>query len=129
MRNTIVIKSSEKAPLSVLLVAKAAQESGLPKGVSNLGSGFGLLAGDALTRHMDVRRVVFPGSAAVVGAIKKVAVGSNLKYVTLDLGGESHLIVFLDADLKKEQGAVCCCSLHPCAFWLSLHRIQPSLGT
>lgn len=99
--NTIVIKSSEKAPLTPLVVAKCCQEIGLPKGVFNLINGYGRPTGEALAKHMDVRKISFTGSAIAGRAIKKAAAESNLKNVTLELGGKSPLIIFNDADIAK----------------------------
>lgn len=99
--NTIVIKSSEKAPLTPLIVAKCCQEIGLPKGVFNLINGYGRPTGEALAKHMDVRKISFTGSAIAGRAIKKAAAESNLKNVTLELGGKSPLLIFPDADLEK----------------------------
>lgn len=99
--NTLVLKSSEKCPLSVLLVGRLCQEVGLPKGVLNLLSGFGRPCGEALAKHMDIRKISFTGSQIAGRAIKKAAAESNLKKVTLELGGKSPLIIFPDADLDK----------------------------
>ncbi|KAE9570042.1 Aldehyde dehydrogenase [Colletotrichum fructicola] len=99
--NTLVLKSSEKAPLSPLVLAKCCQEIGLPKGVLNILNGFGRPCGEAIARHMDIRKVSFTGSTSTGRAIKKAAAESNLKKVTLELGGKSPLIIFEDADLEK----------------------------
>lgn len=99
--NTIVIKASEKAPLSPLLFAKCCQEIGLPKGVFNLINGYGRPTGEALAKHMDVRKISFTGSGPTGRAIKKAAADSNLKNVTLELGGKSPLLIFPDADLAQ----------------------------
>ncbi|KEF58788.1 uncharacterized protein A1O9_03631 [Exophiala aquamarina CBS 119918] len=99
--NTLVLKSSEKSPLSSLVVGRLAQEIGLPKGVLNIISGFGRPAGEALSKHMDVRKISFTGSVIAGRAIKKAAAESNLKKVTLELGGKSPLVLFDDADLAK----------------------------
>lgn len=99
--NTLVLKSSEKSPLSSLAVARLAKEIGLPKGVLNILSGFGRPAGEALAKHMDVRKLSFTGSVIAGRAIKRAAADSNLKNVTLELGGKSPLIIFDDADLTK----------------------------
>lgn len=99
--NTIVIKSSEKAPLSPLVFAKCCEEAGLPKGVFNLINGYGRPAGEALAKHMDVRKISFTGSGPTGRAIKKAAADSNLKNVTLELGGKSPLVIFPDADLEQ----------------------------
>ena len=99
--NTMVLKSSEKAPLSILVTGRLCQEIGLPKGVLNLVSGYGRPTGEAIAKHMDIRKVAFTGSAVAGRAIKKAAAESNLKNVTLELGGKSPLIIFEDADLEK----------------------------
>lgn len=97
----MVLKTSEKCPLSVLLIGRLCQEVGLPDGVLNLLSGFGRPCGEALAKHMDVRKISFTGSQIAGRAIKKAAAESNLKKVTLELGGKSPLIIFPDADLEK----------------------------
>ncbi|EXJ92204.1 hypothetical protein A1O3_00754 [Capronia epimyces CBS 606.96] len=99
--NTLVLKSSEKSPLSSLVVGRLAQEIGLPKGVLNIVSGYGRPCGEAIAKHMDIRKVSFTGSVIAGRAVKKAAAESNLKNVTLELGGKSPLIVFEDADLAK----------------------------
>jgi aldehyde dehydrogenase (NAD+) len=99
--NTLVLKSSEKAPLTSLLFAKLAAEVGLPKGVLNILSGFGRPCGEAIAKHMDIRKLSFTGSAIAGRAVKKAAAESNLKNVTLELGGKSPLLIFDDADLAK----------------------------
>lgn len=97
--NTLVLKSSEKAPLSALVVARLAQEIGLPPGVLNILSGFGQPCGEAIAKHMDIRKIAFTGSTRAGRAIKKASAESNLKNVTLELGGKSPLIIFDDANL------------------------------
>ncbi|ORY08598.1 aldehyde dehydrogenase [Clohesyomyces aquaticus] len=99
--NTIVLKSSEKAPLSPLVAARCAKEAGIPPGVVNIISGFGKPCGEAIARHMDIRKISFTGSAATGRAIQKASAESNLKSVSLELGGKSPLIIFEDADLSK----------------------------
>lgn len=99
--NTMVLKSSEKSPLSMNVCARCMQEIGFPKGVLNIVSGFGRPTGEAIAKHMLIRKVAFTGSTATGRAIKKAAAESNLKKVTLELGGKSPLIVFEDADLGK----------------------------
>ena len=97
--NTMVVKSSEKSPLSALVIARIANEIGLPKGVLNVLSGFGFPCGDAISRHIDIRVISFTGSVGTGKAIKKASAESNLKKVVLELGGKNPLIVFNDADL------------------------------
>ena len=99
--NTMVVKSSEKSPLSALVIARIAKEVGIPNGVLNILSGYGFPCGDALARHMDVRIISFTGSMPTGKAIKKASAESNLKKVTLELGGKNPLLIFDDADLQQ----------------------------
>ncbi|CEJ94784.1 Putative Aldehyde dehydrogenase [[Torrubiella] hemipterigena] len=99
--NTLVLKSSEKSPLSSLVAARCAREAGFPPGVLNVLSGFGRPCGEALARHMEIRKISFTGSTATGKAIQKCAAESNLKSVSLELGGKSPLVIFEDADLAK----------------------------
>ncbi|KAH2348335.1 hypothetical protein KXW91_004255 [Aspergillus fumigatus] len=97
--NTVVLKTAEQTPLSALYVAKLVKEAGFPPGVINILSGFGRVAGAAIATHMDIDKVAFTGSTLVGRQILQVAAKSNLKKVTLELGGKSPNIVFPDADL------------------------------
>ncbi|KAI4329559.1 hypothetical protein MLD38_027935 [Melastoma candidum] len=117
--NTIVLKTAEQTPLTALYAAKLFQEAGLPPGVLNVVSGFGPTAGAALASHMDVDKVAFTGSTATGKIILELAARSNLKPVTLELGGKSPFIVCEDADVDKavelahfalffNQGQCCC---------------------
>ncbi|KAF8476941.1 aldehyde dehydrogenase domain-containing protein [Kalaharituber pfeilii] len=99
--NTIVLKTAEQTPLSALVTCKLVVEAGFPPGVLNVLSGFGKTAGAAISRHMDVDKVAFTGSTAVGREIMKAAADSNLKKVTLELGGKSPNIVFNDADIDE----------------------------
>jgi aldehyde dehydrogenase (NAD+) len=118
--NTVVIKTAEQTPLSALVAAKLIVEAGFPPGVINVISGFGKIAGAALSSHMDVDKVAFTGSTVVGRQIMKAAAGSNLKKVTLELGGKSPNIVFEDADIDNAISWVnfgiffnhgqCCCA-------------------
>ncbi|KIW76448.1 hypothetical protein Z517_11194 [Fonsecaea pedrosoi CBS 271.37] len=99
--NTLVVKSSEKAPLTSLYVASLARAAGFPPGVLNVLSGFGTPCGAALASHMKIRKISFTGSVRTGKAIKEAAAKSNLKMVTLELGGKSPLVIFEDADLDK----------------------------
>ena len=98
--NTVVLKSSEKAPLSSLKLAALAREAGFPSGVLNVVSGFGDPTGSALGLHMKIRKISFTGSVATGRKILQMAAQSNLKNVSLELGGKSPAIVFADADLE-----------------------------
>ncbi|RSM04324.1 hypothetical protein CEP52_006916 [Fusarium oligoseptatum] len=99
--NTVVIKSAESTPLSALKLCEYIREAEFPPGTVNLVSGFGPTVGAALANHMDVDKVAFTGSTATGRAILKAAASSNLKKVTLELGGKSPNIVFPDADIEK----------------------------
>lgn len=99
--NTMVLKSSEKSPLSCLFAAKCLEAIAFPRGVLNILSGFGTPCGEAIARHMHIRRLAFTGSTTTGKIIMKAAAESNLKTVSLELGGKSPLIVFEDADLTK----------------------------
>jgi aldehyde dehydrogenase (NAD+) len=99
--NTVVLKSAEQTPLGALVAATLVKEAGFPPGVINVISGFGKVAGAALSSHMDVDKIAFTGSTVVGRTILKAAASSNLKKVTLELGGKSPNIVFEDADIDN----------------------------
>jgi 4-guanidinobutyraldehyde dehydrogenase / NAD-dependent aldehyde dehydrogenase len=100
--NSMVLKPSEKSPLTALKVAELAVEAGLPPGVLNLVPGLGQTAGKALALHMDVDCIAFTGSTATGRAIMQYAGQSNLKRVSLECGGKSPNIVLADyPDLEK----------------------------
>jgi len=99
--NTVVLKSAEQTPLSALYFASLVPKAGFPPGVLNIVSGIGKVAGAALASHMDVDKIAFTGSTAVGRSIMKAAADSNLKKVTLELGGKSPNIVFEDADIDE----------------------------
>ncbi|ORX98045.1 aldehyde dehydrogenase X [Basidiobolus meristosporus CBS 931.73] len=99
--NCIVLKPSEVAPLSCLHLGSLIKEAGFPPGVVNIISGWGSIAGDALSRHEEVSLISFTGSTNTGRAIMKASSESNLKKVKLELGGKSPLVVFEDADIDK----------------------------
>ncbi|GAN01737.1 conserved hypothetical protein [Mucor ambiguus] len=99
--NTVVVKTSEMTPLSALKVCQLVVEAGFPPGVINIITGYGAVTGDALSRHMKVSKIAFTGSTAVGRRIMQAAAESNLKKVTLELGGKSPNIIFEDADLDQ----------------------------
>ncbi|XP_006894440.1 PREDICTED: retinal dehydrogenase 1-like [Elephantulus edwardii] len=99
--NTVIVKPAEQTPLSALYVASLIKEAGFPPGVVNIVPGYGPTAGAAISSHMDVDKVAFTGSTEVGKLIKEAAGKSNLKRVTLELGGKSPCIVFADADLDN----------------------------
>ncbi|KAI4161951.1 MAG: hypothetical protein LQ342_004399 [Letrouitia transgressa] len=99
--NTVVLKTAEQTPLSALYICNLVKEAGFPPGVINVISGFGKIAGAAISAHMDIDKVAFTGSTVVGRQIMKAAASSNLKKVTLELGGKSPNIVFDDADIEN----------------------------
>jgi aldehyde dehydrogenase (NAD+) len=103
--NAIIIKSSEKAPVTPLIIGKLAGEAGFPTGLIQVLSGFGPTLGAALALHMKIRKVSFTGSVGVGKKIQEMSGQSNLKAVTLELGGKSPAIVFPDADIAQASKA------------------------
>ncbi|SFB82456.1 gamma-glutamyl-gamma-aminobutyraldehyde dehydrogenase [Marinospirillum celere] len=102
MGNSVLLKPSEKSPLSALRVAALAQEAGIPDGVFNVLPGLGASAGRALALHQDVDCLAFTGSTATAKQLLIYSGESNMKRVWLEAGGKSPNIVFADApDLKK----------------------------
>lgn len=99
--NTVVLKTAEQTPLSALRVGELIIEAGFPAGVVNILSGYGPTAGAAIANHMDVDKVAFTGSTEVGHLVMEAAAKSNLKRVTLELGGKSPNIVFADADMDQ----------------------------
>jgi aldehyde dehydrogenase (NAD+) len=99
--NTVIIKVAEQTPLSALRMAELIAEAGFPPGVVNILPGYGPTAGAALASHMEVDKVAFTGSTEVGHIIQELAAKSNLKRVSLELGGKSPNIVFADADLEN----------------------------
>lgn len=119
MGNTVVVKPAEQTPLTALLVASYVAEAGFPPGVVNVVPGYGETAGAAISSHPDIDKVAFTGSTEVGRLILQASGQSNLKKVSLELGGKSPLIIFSDADLDLaanlaheavfwNQGEICC---------------------
>jgi len=115
---TIVLKPAEQTPLSALRLGELICEAGFPDGVVNIVPGYGETAGAALAAHPDVDKVAFTGSTEV-GKLILGAAASNLKKVSLELGGKSPNIVCKDADIEASipgvasaiffnQGQCCC---------------------
>ncbi|KAH9205874.1 aldehyde dehydrogenase [Leptodontidium sp. 2 PMI_412] len=98
--NTVVFKSSEKSPLSVLYQGALFKEAGFPPGVINLLSG-AANTGSRMASHMDIARISFTGSLNTGRQIQIAAAKSNLKLVTLELGGKSASVVFNDAHIDN----------------------------
>ncbi len=118
MGNTIVLKPAEYTSLTALLFAEICEKIGLPKGVINIVTGRGTVAGEALVKHPDIQKVAFTGSTKV-GKILRTNIAGSGKKISLELGGKSPFIVFEDADLDSaiegivdaiwfNQGQVCC---------------------
>ncbi|XP_069475613.1 aldehyde dehydrogenase, mitochondrial [Ambystoma mexicanum] len=117
--NVVVMKVAEQTPLSALHVASLIKEAGFPPGVVNIIPGMGPTAGAAISSHMLVDKVAFTGSTEVGMLIQQAAGSSNLKKVTLELGGKSPNIILSDADMELaveqshfalffNQGQCCC---------------------
>ncbi|XP_064474568.1 aldehyde dehydrogenase, mitochondrial-like [Ornithodoros turicata] len=119
MGNTVVMKPAEQTPLTALYIGQLCIEAGFPPGVVNLVPGHGPTAGQAIANHMAVDKLAFTGSTEVGKLVMAAAAQSNLKKVTLELGGKSPNIIFKDADLDEaietahfglffNQGQCCC---------------------
>ena len=100
MGNTVVIKASELAPVTLLEFGKLIEKAGLPKGVVNIITGFGDPCGKALTSHDLVERIAFTGGPETARHIIKNS-SENLSQVSLELGGKSPVAVFKDADQEN----------------------------
>ncbi|KAI3928787.1 hypothetical protein MKW98_024388 [Papaver atlanticum] len=98
---TMIVKPAEQTPLSALYYAHLSKLAGIPDGVLNVVNGFGPTTGAAICSHMDIDKVSFTGSTEVGRVVMHAAAASNLKVVSLELGGKSPLIIFDDADLEK----------------------------
>ena len=103
--NCVVLKPAEQTPLTALRLAELIAEAGVPDGVVNVVPGLGETAGAALAAHPDVDKVAFTGSTAVGKLIVAAAAATNLKKLTLELGGKSPNIVFEDAVEGAIEGA------------------------
>ena len=100
MGNTVVIKASELAPVTLLEFAKLIEKTGIPKGVVNVITGFGDPCGKALTTHQLVEKIAFTGGPETARHIVKNS-AENLSQVSLELGGKSPVVVFDDADQEN----------------------------
>ena len=101
MGNTIVIKPAENSSLTAVRMAQLAIEAGLPEGVFNVVPGLGSEAGAALAGHMDVAKIAFTGSGPTGRKIMQYAAESNMKQVSLELGGKSPQVVLSDCTNLK----------------------------
>jgi aldehyde dehydrogenase (NAD+) len=96
---SVVLKPSELTPLNAIRFAEICAEAGLPEGVLHVVTGYGPTAGEALSLHEDVDKISFTGSIATARHLLANSSVSNLKRLSLELGGKSPCIVFPDADL------------------------------
>jgi aldehyde dehydrogenase (NAD+) len=99
--NTCILKPAEQTPLTALRLGEILIEAGLPAGVVNILTGFGVPAGAAITAHPGIDKVAFTGSTEVGRKIMEAAATSNLKRVSLELGGKSPNVIFADADVSR----------------------------
>jgi aldehyde dehydrogenase (NAD+) len=97
---SVVLKPSEWTPLTALKLAEYCHEAGLPDGVLNVVTGYGQTAGEALALHMDVDKISFTGSIRTARRLLQASGESNLKRLSLELGGKSPNIIFPDCDLE-----------------------------
>lgn len=115
---TVILKPAEQTPLTALKLGEILVEAGLPAGVVNIVPGYGPTAGAAIVSHPEVDKVAFTGSTEVGKIVMQLA-GSNLKRVSMELGGKAPNIVFADSDIDAavngamrgiffNQGEVCC---------------------
>jgi phenylacetaldehyde dehydrogenase len=98
---TIILKPAEQTPLTALRLGELILEAGVPAGVVNILTGFGHTAGAAIAAHPGINKISFTGSTEVGKLILKASAESNLKRVTLELGGKSPTIIFANSDLKQ----------------------------
>lgn len=99
--NAIILKPSEITPLTALKFAGLINEAGFPPGVVNIVCGYGSTVGEAISRHPLIEKIAFTGSTLVGRKVLKASAESNLKVVTLELGGKSPTIIFDDADIDQ----------------------------
>lgn len=98
--NTVVVKPAEDTPLTAVRLFEILEEAGMPPGVANLVTGYGPEAGEPLVNHPNVDMVSFTGSRSVGKQIATSA-GSQLKHVSLEMGGKNALVVLDDADIEE----------------------------
>jgi len=99
--NCIVLKPSEFTPLTAIRMTQLIHEAGFPPGVVNIVNGYGQTVGAAISEHPHIEKVAFTGSTLVGRKIMEAAARTNLKNVTLELGGKSPNIIFDDADIDQ----------------------------
>ena len=101
MGNSIVVKPAENSSLTAIRMAELAIAAGLPEGVFNVVPGLGAEAGSALAKHMDVAKIAFTGSGPTGRKMLQYAAESNMKQVSLELGGKSPQVVLADCKNLK----------------------------
>lgn len=99
--NTVVLKPAQVSPLTALKLAELSVYAGFPPGVINILPGTGSVCGQAIADHPLIRKLGFTGSTPIGQTIMKSCAASNMKRVSLELGGKSPLIIFKDADLDR----------------------------
>ncbi|BGP20637.1 hypothetical protein JCM10213_007173 [Rhodosporidiobolus nylandii] len=117
--NAIILKSSEKSPLSAAYLAQLTREAGLPDGIVQVLSGGGD-TGRLLAEHPHIRKISFTGSVATGKKVAAAAATSNLKDVSLELGGKSPVVIFEDANIEKAAAA--------CAFSIMFNSGQACIA-
>jgi (Z)-2-((N-methylformamido)methylene)-5-hydroxybutyrolactone dehydrogenase len=98
--NTVVLKPAESTPITTLELAKLSEKAGFPPGVINVVTGRGSIVGERLASHMEVDKISFTGSTNIGRKIVNYAAASNMKKVSLELGGKAPQIIFPDANLE-----------------------------
>jgi acyl-CoA reductase-like NAD-dependent aldehyde dehydrogenase len=97
---SVVLKPSELTPLNAIRFGEIAREAGLPEGVLNVVCGYGETTGEALALHEDVDKISFTGSVGTARKLLQNSAVSNLKRLSLELGGKSPNVIFPDADIE-----------------------------
>ena len=95
------MKPSEFTPLTALMATEMIHKAGFPPGVFNLVVGYGNTVGQAITEHPHIEKVAFTGSTLTGRKVMQASASSNLKNITLELGGKSPNIIFNDADVDQ----------------------------
>ena len=98
---TVVLKPSEVTPLSALKLGEYVNEAGIPPGVVNIIVGYGKIAGQAMGEHPLIRKISLTGSTLTGRTLLETSAKTNLKRVTLELGGKSPVVIFDDANLQQ----------------------------
>ena len=106
--NTVVHKPAEVCPLTALKFAELSAKAGIPPGVINIVTGKGSIIGQAMAEHPVVRKLGFTGSTETGKIVMRACADSNLKKVSLELGGKSPFIIFSDCDIDRAVRLVSC---------------------